>query len=172
MYGWHTSLLSTGEPHLLPKFHRLVLLQSMGRYLLMATCPTLLLAPFVQIPTSFDCSRAWGTLLAGLPTVYQAILLGRRIFEKNPLLSLMLPLLVIAHPQLVFTQSYTNTDALVTTLSSLSIYLCVLFIQGKTSILRALVIGFTLGLAVLTKTNSICLVPAVAWGNLDGLPLA
>jgi hypothetical protein len=144
------------------------------------------LSPFGYLPNAlsscgflntenFRLASRLGTLLAGLPTMFIALALGRSIFVNSKFKALMLPLLVMVHPQLIFTQSYTNTDALVTSLSSLAIYLSVAMIN-KPSYLKSASIGLTLALAALTKSNSLCLVPAVAYAiwsgcQIQGLPL-
>src|SRR5215470_7572490 len=68
------------------------------------------LASPVQI---FPSVSRWGTLLAGLPTLWISIVLGRELFGPGRFLAIALPLLVLIHPQLVFTQTYTNSDATV-----------------------------------------------------------
>jgi hypothetical protein len=92
-----------------------------------------------------------------------ALTLGRTLFASSTFLAVMLPLLVMVHPQLIFTQSYTNTDALVTSLSSLAIYLCVELINKRATSGKSAAIGLVLALAALTKSNSLCLVPAVVF---------
>jgi hypothetical protein len=132
------------------------------------------LSPFGYLPNAiFACSfldsenfrlaSRLGTLLAGLPTVFIALALGRVLFAGSGFMAVMLPLLVMVHPQLIFTQSYTNTDALVTSLSSLAIYLSVNLINKQASPVKSASIGFVLAMAALTKSNSLCLVPAVAF---------
>ncbi|MDR3612713.1 MAG: hypothetical protein P4L53_04050 [Candidatus Obscuribacterales bacterium] len=132
------------------------------------------LSPFGYLPNAlFSCNflntenfrlaSRLGTLFAGLPTVFIALVLGRTIFAGSAFMALMLPLLVIVHPQLIFTQSYTNTDALVTSLSSLAILLSVELINKPASLWKSVLIGFVLALAALTKSNSLCLLPAIAF---------
>jgi hypothetical protein len=132
------------------------------------------LSPFGYLPNAlFSCNflntenfrlaSRLGTLFAGLPTVFIALVLGRTIFAGSAFMALMLPLLVIVHPQLIFTQSYTNTDALVTSFSSLAILLSVELINKPASFWKSSLIGFVLALAALTKSNSLCLVPAIAF---------
>jgi len=131
------------------------------------------LPPFGYLPNAlagmfadsenFRLAARLGTLIAGFPTMLAAFLLGKELFS-NRFLSIMLPLLVVVHPQLVFTQSYTNTDGLVTTLCSLAICLCVRSIKGKVTIGKASLTGFLMGWAVLCKTNSLALVAALAFG--------
>ena len=132
------------------------------------------LSPFGYLPNAifaysfldsenFRLASRLGTLFAGLPTLLIALALGRTLFARSAFLAVMLPLLVMVHPQLIFTQSYTNTDALVTSLSSLAIYLSIELINKRASSLKSALIGLVLALAALAKSNSLCLVPAVAF---------
>ena len=112
---------------------------------------------------NFRLASRFGTLLAGLPTVFIAFALGRKLWSKSTFFAMMLPLLVVVHPQLIFTQSYTNTDALVTSLSSLAIYFSVELIENPVTLIKSAILGLVVALAALTKSNSLCLAPAVAF---------
>jgi len=109
---------------------------------------------------NFRLASRFGTLLAGYPTVVFAYALGRELFRSR-FLAFMLPLLVVVHPQLIFTQSYTNNDGLATTLCSACIYVAVVGLKRGTSTSRAVLLGFLIGWAALAKTNSLSLIPAL-----------
>lgn len=124
-------------------------------------------------PDQFKDVARFGSLLIGLPTVWFAWLLAKELFQDraddrnvNRLHRMVLPLLVVWHPQLAFTQSYTNNDTLAITLSSAAIYLAVTAIRRGASNLHATALGAILGLAVLSKYTSLTLVPVIVSGLL------
>ncbi len=126
-------------------------------YLPNVMCGTIFNGPWFRLAARF------GTLLAGFPTMLVAYALGKELFDDRPM-AMMLPLLVVIHPQLIFTDAYTNSDGLVITLCSLSIYIVVRAIKYGAELSKALLIGFLMGWAVLSKTNSLALVPALMLG--------
>jgi|AGTN01.2.fsa_nt_gi hypothetical protein len=132
-------------------------------------------------PEQFQNVARFGSLLIGLPTVWFAWLLAKELFADssgdksvNRLHRMALPLLVMFHPQLAFTQSYTNNDTLATTLSSAAIYLSVTVIRRGVSNLHGIAFGAILGLAALSKYTTLTLVPVIVSvllvaGLLNGL---
>ncbi len=98
-------------------------------------------------------------MICGLPCVYAAYFLGRAIFVRA-LSAIALPLLVILHPQLVFTDSYTNTDGVLISLSAIATCLAVLAMKRGMRSTDALWLGFLLGWACLAKPNALTLLPA------------
>jgi hypothetical protein len=125
--------------------------------------------------TYFRLGARIGTLLAGFPTVIAGYVLGKEIFADR-FLALALPLLVVLHPQLIFTQVYTNTDSLVTSLCSIAIVIAVTCVKYGATYRKMGLLGFLMGWAALAKANSLSLVPAlvfVLWraGLVQGMPL-
>jgi Dolichyl-phosphate-mannose-protein mannosyltransferase len=125
--------------------------------------------------TYFRLGARIGTLLAGFPTVIAAYVLGKEIFVDR-FLALALPLLVVLHPQLIFTHSYTNTDGLVTSLCSIAIVIAVQCAKNGTTYRKATLLGFLMGWAALAKANSLSLLPAflfIMWRacQAQGTPL-
>ncbi|HEY9787043.1 MAG TPA: glycosyltransferase family 39 protein, partial [Candidatus Obscuribacterales bacterium] len=108
----------------------------------------------------------FGSLLAGLPAVWAAFAIGREIFPRTSLAALALPLLIVVQPQLVFVNSYTNTDSTTTSLTSIAILLVVLAIKRGLSMWQAVVAGFLLGWTALSKHTGLCIVPALGVGLL------
>jgi hypothetical protein len=104
----------------------------------------------------------FGTLMAGYPTVLFAYALGQKLFTSR-ILAVVLPMLVVVHPQLVFSQSYTNNDGLAITLCSATVYFTVVGLTKGISTSRAALLGFLVGWAALSKTNSMALIPAVLY---------
>ncbi|HIA52163.1 MAG TPA: hypothetical protein EYN91_08780 [Candidatus Melainabacteria bacterium] len=107
-----------------------------------------------------------GSVIAGIPTLLAAFLIGKEIFPGCLLRSLALPLLIVLHPQLVFTQSYTNTDATTVSLASVSIYLVVCAIKRGLTMKASLALGFLLGWLALSKHTGLSIVPALGLGVL------
>jgi hypothetical protein len=110
--------------------------------------------------TPFRLVSRFGTMLAGLPGVIAAYYAGRELFGRR-ISSLVLPLLVVFHPQLAFTEGYTNTDALVSSLCSINFYLVAKGYRMPTTVPIAAFMGFLTGWAVLSKTNALAVVPAL-----------
>ncbi len=105
-----------------------------------------------------------GSVFAGIPTLLAAFLTGKEIFSNCKFRAIALPLLIVLHPQLVFTQSYTNTDATTVSLASVSIYLVVRAIKRGLSMKVSLILGFLLGWMALSKHTGLSIVPAVGLG--------
>lgn len=124
--------------------------------------PHVLVGQFFSPERFADVAR-FGSLLIGLPTVWLAWLLARELFSEttNHLQRIMMPLLVVFHPQLVFTQSYTNNDTFAITLSSAAIYLVVTAIRRGVSKIHATTLGAILGVAALSKYTTLSLVPVI-----------
>jgi hypothetical protein len=117
------------------------------------------LANLISPELPFRLVSRWATLLCGFPGVVAAFFLGRELFQAK-YLAFLLPLLVVFHPQLVFTESYTNTDAVVNSLCSINFYILVRAYRLKLAVREAFSIGFLTALACLSKTNALSLVPA------------
>lgn len=105
-----------------------------------------------------------GSVVAGVPTVVAAVLIGKELFPTSKFKAFALPLLVVLHPQLVFTQSYINTDSTTVSLASISILIVVRAIKRGLSIKAALLLGFLLGWLALSKHTGLSIVPALGLG--------
>ena len=93
--------------------------------------------------------------LFGAVTVLTTCLIGLELFPKNKMIAQGASLLVAFNPQFIFISSTVNNDSLVIALSSLALLFCIRFITRGPSTRNALVLGFLLGLAHLTKLNSL-----------------
>lgn len=127
--------------------------------------PNVLVSLFAGEHKMLTFSRI-GSVLAGIPTVLAAFAIGKEIFPGRLFMSLALPLLVVVHPQIVFMQSYTNTDATTASLASVSIYLVVCAIKRGLSMKVAILLGFLLGWMALSKHTGLSIVPALGIGTL------
>lgn len=105
-----------------------------------------------------------GSVLAGVPTIVAAFWLGKELFPDSKFKAMALPLLVVLHPQLVFTQSYINTDSTTVSLASLSILIVVRAIRKGLTIRAATALGFLLGWMALSKHTGLSIVPALGLG--------
>jgi len=72
----------------------------------------------------------------------------------------------VLHPQLIFTQSYTNTDATTISLASVSICIIVRAIKRGLTMNASLLLGFLLGWLALSKHTGLSIVPALGLGVL------
>lgn len=107
-----------------------------------------------------------GSVIAGLPTLFAALAVGKEIFPGRRFMALAMPLLIVLHPQLIFTQSYTNTDATTVSLASVSIYIIVCAIKRGLTMRASLLLGFLLGWMALSKHTGLSIVPALGVGIL------
>lgn len=101
----------------------------------------------------------FGSLLAGLVAVVAAYFIGLEIFDVGAL-ALSLPLIMLFHPQLVFINSYSNSDTTACALTSVTLYLCVRILKTGLTIRKAVLLGFLLGWTALTKYSGVALFPA------------
>ncbi|CAN5397531.1 hypothetical protein BH10CYA1_BH10CYA1_00050 [soil metagenome] len=101
----------------------------------------------------------FGSLLAGLVAVVAAYFIGLEIFDVG-LLALSLPLILLFHPQLVFINSYSNSDTTTCALTSVILYLCVRMLKAGLNGRKALLLGFLLGWTALTKYSGVAIFPA------------
>lgn len=99
--------------------------------------------------------------------------------EVPPHLPLLAAVLVAFNPQFLFTSALVTNDALLTTLSALLLWLCLLGgpyapaapaspVPGsalRPLLLHAVATGAVLGLALLTKQSGLLLIPLALWGS-------
>lgn len=127
--------------------------------------PNVLTSLFAGANNMLTFSRM-GSVLAGIPTVLAAFAIGKEIFHGRLLMAIALPLLVVVHPQIIFMQSYTNTDATTASLASVSIYLVVCAIKRGLSMKVAVLLGFLFGWMALSKHTGLSILPALGLGIL------
>ena len=101
----------------------------------------------------------FGSILAGLVTVVAAYFIGAEIFEAG-ILALSLPLILLFHPQLVFVNSYSNSDSTTCALTAVILYICVRMLKRGVTIRQIILLAFLLGWTVLTKYSGIAILPA------------
>ena len=123
-----------------------------------------LIVGFCSAGLPFEEVARFGSLLAGIPTVIAAYGLAHELFPDSKRLQWMLPLMVVCHPQLAFTQSYVNSDTAAISLSSICTYLVIRSIKRGISTRLAIVTGLLLGWAALSKHTTLALVPPMILG--------
>ena len=98
----------------------------------------------------------------GLWPVY---LLGRWLFPQRPAVALAAMAVQAFSPQYLFIGAVVTNDILVTALAGWVLYLALRVALGPASWRMALLLGLLLGLALITKYNSLALLPlgAIAW---------
>lgn len=101
----------------------------------------------------------FGSLLGGLVAVVAAYFIGLEIFAAGAV-ALSLPLMMVFHPQLVFINSYANSDTTACALTSVTVFLCVRILKDGLTIRKALLLGFLLGWTALTKYSAVALFPS------------
>lgn len=101
----------------------------------------------------------YGSLLAGLVTVWAAWRIGQELFAASRLLSLALPLLVVFHPQLVFVHTYANNDSTASAAGTITIYLLMRALKHGLTVRRSLGIGLAISFLALCKYSGWSLIP-------------
>ncbi len=101
----------------------------------------------------------FGSLFTGLVAVIAAYFLGMEIFASS-LCALALPVMMLFHPQLVFVNSYSNSDTTTCALTTILMYLCARVLKTGVTGRTALLIGFLLGWTALTKYSGVAIFPA------------
>lgn len=101
----------------------------------------------------------FGSILAGLVTIVAAYFIGMEIFEAG-ILAFSLPLILLFHPQLVFVNSYSNSDSTTCALTAVILCMCVRILKRGMTIKQIVLLGFLLGWTVLTKYSGIAILPA------------
>ncbi len=106
----------------------------------------------------------FGGMLAGLVTLWASVKVGALLFPTNRLAALALPWLIVVHPQLVFVNSYTNTDSMATAVASIIVLMLVSSFASGITVVRASAVGALFGLLALCKHTGLSLAPAVFLG--------
>jgi len=137
-----------------------------GPAALYGALPTLGYFPSVLSELVLSGAARFGTLIVGAITVPIALAVAGEIFPRRSLCWYALPLLIALHPQLVFVQSYANTDATAITFTSAVLYIIVASFRKPLSLPMAAAAGMLFGLAALSKHTAFSVGPAVFGGIL------
>jgi 4-amino-4-deoxy-L-arabinose transferase-like glycosyltransferase len=101
----------------------------------------------------------FGSLIAGLFAVVAAYFIGLEIFSAS-LCALALPVMMLFQPQLVFLNSYSNSDTTTCALTTVLLYVFIRILKTGITVKKALLVGFLLGWTVLTKYSGVAVFPA------------
>lgn len=104
----------------------------------------------------------FGSLLAGLVTIWAGYKISAELFPAQRLMTLALPLMLIFHPQLVFVHSYSNNDATASAVASLLILLLIRVVNSGFSLTRALLVGLLASWLALCKYSGWTVLPVAA----------
>ncbi|MBU0704282.1 MAG: DUF2142 domain-containing protein, partial [Chloroflexi bacterium] len=99
------------------------------------------------------------SLAFGLLTVVAAWGLGREAFPQKPALALGVAAVVAFHPQFLFISSVTSNDSAAAALSTAALWAIARAANRGITSRRSIAIGLLIGLAALTKTSTLLLVP-------------
>lgn len=114
--------------------------------------------PYQGTTLALHVCRLYSVFLGAI-TVFVIFLTGLELFPKRRTIALGACLLVAFNPQFLFISGTVNNDNLVTALSCLAVYTCVRLVKRGPSTVESLVLGLLLGLAQLSKLNSLLLWP-------------
>jgi len=103
----------------------------------------------------------FGSLAAGLVTIWAAFKTGKLLFPQSQLLAFTLPLLIVLHPQYVFVNTYANNDSSVSAAASVAIYLAAVSLKYGLNIWRSALLGLAIAFIVVSKYSGLCVVPVV-----------
>ncbi|MEA3341903.1 MAG: glycosyltransferase family 39 protein, partial [Chloroflexota bacterium] len=95
----------------------------------------------------------------GLLTVFATWGLGREAFPQRPALALGVAAVVAFHPQFLFISGVASNDSAAAALSTAALWAIARILNRGSTIRRSVVIGLLLGLAALTKTSTLLLIP-------------
>lgn len=102
------------------------------------------------------------SLAFGLLTVVAAWGLGREIFHRQPGWALGVPTLVAFTPQFLFISGVVSNDSAAAALSTAALWAIARAVSRGVTSRRSLTIGLLIGLAALTKTSTLLLIPLAA----------
>ncbi|HEX9076149.1 MAG TPA: phospholipid carrier-dependent glycosyltransferase, partial [Anaerolineae bacterium] len=129
--------------------------------------------PFHSTALAVHLVRLYSILLGAL-TVLATYLLACEIFPNQPEIAWGASLLVAFLPQFLFISGAVSNDSLATLLSVAALWQMARIVHKGLKTTRALVLGLTIGAALLTKLNTIALLPLasvvilfVAWQKRD-----
>ena len=98
----------------------------------------------------------------GMLTVLFAYLTVRRLFPRDAFLAVTVPTLVAFQPQIAYEAAMLNNDILAIATTSACLYLIVAGLQNRFTVGLCAWLGLALGLAVLSKTTAVIIMPAIA----------
>lgn len=127
----------------------------------------LLMAPVWELTESQSAETQLHTFrLAAIPfgmlTVLFAFLTVRRLFPRESFLAVTVPTLVAFQPQIAYEAAMLNNDILAIATTSACLYLVVVGLQNRFTVGLCAWLGLALGLAVLTKTTAVIIMPVIA----------
>ncbi len=98
----------------------------------------------------------------GLLTVFATWGLGREVFPQRSVLALGAAAVVAFHPQFLFISGVVSNDSAAAALSTAALWAIARALNRGTTTRRSLAIGLLVGLAALTKTSALLLLPLAA----------
>ena len=112
----------------------------------------------------------------GLVTVFLAYRLVRALFPGDTFLAVTVPTVVAFQPQISYEAAMVNNDIVAIALYSWLLYLLIVGVRDRFPRRTCVLLGFALGLALLTKGTSLTAAPiialaivlAVGWRNVRG----
>lgn len=105
----------------------------------------------------------------GLATVLLAFLTTRTLFPGDRFLAMTVPAFVAFQPQVSYEAAMLNNDIVAIALTSWVLYLAVKGLRDRFPVRTCVLLGFVLGLAVLTKGTSVTAAPIIAFAMFFGL---
>ncbi len=105
----------------------------------------------------------------GLLTVLLAFLTARTLFPGDRFLAMTVPAFVAFQPQVAYEAAMLNNDIVAIALTSWVLYLAVTGLRDRFPLRTCVLLGFALGLAVLTKGTSVTAAPIIAIAMFFGL---
>ena len=106
----------------------------------------------------------------GLATVVLAYLLARTLFPTDQFLAITVPAFVAFQPQVSYEAAIVNNDIVGVAFYSLILLLLVIGLRDRFPTRNCLLIGFTLGLALLSKGTALTALPLIGLALAVSLP--
>lgn len=105
----------------------------------------------------------------GMLTVLFAFLTVRRLFPRDRFLAVTVPTLVAFQPQIAYEAAMLNNDILAIATTSACIYLIVVGLRNRFTVGLCAWLGLALGLAVVSKSTAVMVMPVIAVAMIAGL---
>jgi len=105
----------------------------------------------------------------GLLTILSAYLTVRTLLPRDQFVAMMVPALVVFQPQIAYEAAMLNNDILAIACTSAVVYFLTLGLKRRFPVRICLLIGFSLGLAMLAKNTSATAAPIIAFAMVLGL---
>ena len=109
------------------------------------------------------------TIPFGMVTVLLAYLTTRTIFPRDRFLAMTVPAFVAFQPQIAYESAMLNNDILAIMFTSAVIWMIAVGLRKRFPLWNCLWMGLLLGLAIISKSTAVAVIPLIAFAMVIGL---